>query len=105
MYISQKQIAVIGLTTCGRLAQHFYNFRHKNITHFWEDKIRKNVLLENSESYDYVSSYYYCNQNDVAVAQECRLPKGNTVEERHNILNNCLSKDNFNVIVAQKNIM
>lgn len=78
------------------------NFLHKNITHFWDDKIRKNALLENSESYDHVSSYYYCNKNDVAVAQDCRLPKGNTVEESHNILNNCFSKDNFIVNVAQK---
>jgi hypothetical protein len=37
--------------------------------------------------------------------QECVLPRDNMVEESHNVLNNCLSKDNFNVIVAQKKIM
>jgi len=57
------------------------------------------VLLKNSESHDCVSSYYYCNQNDVAVVQD------KTVEENHHVLNNCLSKDNFNVSVAQKKIM
>ena len=55
------------------------------------------MLLENSESHDYVSSYYYCIQNDVAVVQTRMLPKDNTVEERHHVLNNCLSK-NVNVI-------
>jgi len=63
------------------------------------------VLLENSESHDCVSSSYYSNQNDVAYVQECMLPKDNMVEESHNVLNNCLNKDNFNVIVAQKKIM
>jgi hypothetical protein len=55
------------------------------------------VLLENSESHDYVSSSYYSNQNDVAYVQECMLPKDNMVEESHNVLNNCLNKDNFNL--------
>jgi len=63
------------------------------------------VLLENSESRDYVSSCYYSNQNDVADVQEYMLPKDNMVEESHNVLNNSLNKDNFNVIVAQKKIM
>ena len=42
------------------------------------------MLLENSESRDYVSSCYYCNRNDVAVVQECMLPKDNMVEESYN---------------------